>query len=184
MKTQYYTASTLNGFLADPNDSLEWLMQFGEVESMKNHYPNFIAQVGALVMGAKTYEWVYNHENLKEHPEKWFYSLPTWVMTHRDLPAVAGADIRFTSMPIADLHAEMARVAKGKNIWLVGGGELVGQFLDHQLLDEIIVTFAPVLLSAGKPLLPRNRISPPLKLVRAETFGEVFATLTYAVEKE
>jgi dihydrofolate reductase len=183
MKTQYYTASTLNGFLADENDSLDWLMQFGEVESMKNHYPNFIAQVGALVMGAKTYEWVYNHENLNEHPEKWFYSLPTWVMTHRQLPKVAGADIRFTAASIVETHAEMAKAANGKNIWLVGGGELVGQFLDHGFLDEIIVTFAPVLLKSGKPLLPRTRATPPLQLIKAETFGNVFATLTYAVVK-
>ena len=49
----------------------------------------------------------------------------------------------------------MVEAAGGKNVWLVGGGELVGQFYDHGLLDELIVTIASVTLGAGAPLLPR-----------------------------
>jgi len=188
MKTQYYTASTLNGFLADEKHSLDWLMQFGEIESMKDHYPHFIAEVGALAMGANTYEWVVNHENLVDHPEKWPYEKPCWVFTHRELPKVSGADIRFTAADVSAVHDEMqkeilAQPPSGKNIWVVGGGELVGRFLDRNLLDEIIVTFAPVLLASGKPLLPRDLRTPPMKLVKAEVFDDVFATLTYAVNR-
>lgn len=180
-KTQYYTASTLNGFIADTNHSLDWLFQFGEVESMKDHYPRFISAVGAMAMGAHTYEWVVRHENLLEHPEKWPYTLPTWVFTHRNLPRIPNADIRFTSGDVMAVHAEMTQAALGKNLWVVGGGELVGQFLDRGLLDEIIVTFAPVLLQSGAPLLPRNFVAPPMRLKSAETFDEIFATLTYEI---
>lgn len=182
--TQYYTASTLNGFIASDNHSLDWLMQFGEIESMKDHYPRFISAVGALAMGAHTYEWIIRHDKLVEHPEKWPYTQPTWVFSHRNLPRIPGADIRFTSGDVLAVHAEMTQAAAGKNLWLVGGGELVGQFLDHGLLDEIIVTFAPVLLRSGAPLLPRDLVTPPMRLKSAETFGEVFATLTYAVIKQ
>ena len=56
MKTQYYTASSLDGFIADPNDSLEWLFPLGDIEDTS--YPTFIEDVGALAMGSATYEWI------------------------------------------------------------------------------------------------------------------------------
>lgn len=183
-KTQYYTASTLNGFLADEHHSLDWLFQFGEVESMKDHYPRFISDVGALAMGSHTYEWVLRHENLLQHPEKWPYAQPTWVFSRRNLPRLSGADIRFVSGDVASVHAEMANAAAGKNLWIVGGGELAGQFLDCGLLDEIIVTLAPVLLRSGAPLLPRNLVTPPMRLKSAEAFGDIYATLTYEIVRQ
>jgi dihydrofolate reductase len=76
----------------------------------------------------------------------------------------------------------MADAAAGKNIWLVGGGELVGQFHDHGLLDELIVTIASVTLGAGAPLLPRNITSPPLRLISVSQRGASFAELRYEVD--
>jgi dihydrofolate reductase len=75
----------------------------------------------------------------------------------------------------------MAKAAGGKNIWLVGGGDLVGQFHDRGLLDEIIVTIAPVTLGAGKPLLPRPIVTPPMRLLGAQVYGP-FVQLRYTVE--
>ena len=61
MATQYYTASSIDGFIADPDNSLTWLFQFSEQTGMEDHYPKFIAQVGAMAMGSTTYEWVADH---------------------------------------------------------------------------------------------------------------------------
>lgn len=186
MKTQYYTATSINGYLADNNNSLDWLFQFGnieEIDGVKDQYPRFIEQVGALAMGSTTYEWILEHENLLENPEKWPYEIPAWVFSSRNLPAVDGADIRFVQGDVAPIHAEMVKVADGKNVWLVGGGDLVGQFYDHGLLDEIILTVAPVVLNSGAPLLPRDIITPPLKLAGVEKYGDIFAVLTYEVQK-
>jgi dihydrofolate reductase len=156
MKTQYYTATSLDGFLADRHNSLDWLMQFGD--EMTSDYPDFIKDVGALVMGSTTYQWVLDHHvrpgTEKEQP--WLYSQPTWVMTSRALPAVKGADIRFARGDVRAVHEAMAAAANGKNLWVVGGGELVGQFHDHGLLDEVWVQYAPVALGDGAPLLPRR----------------------------
>lgn len=182
MKTQYYTATSINGYLADENNSLDWLFQFGEIESMSDFYPNFISNVGAIVMGATTYEWVLDHENFIENPEKWPYKNPVWVFSHRDLPVIEKADIRIVRGDVAPVHAEMAKAAAGKNIWLVGGGDLVGQFHDKGLLDEVILSIAPVMLEAGAPLLPRNITAPPMKLVDVQKHGDVFAILTYQVQ--
>lgn len=181
MKTQYYTATSINGYIADENNSLDWLFQFGEIESMKDHYPQFINEVGASAMGATTYNWILEHENLLKNPEKWPYDIPTWIFTHQDLPAVAGADIRFVEGNINPVHTEMAEAAGGKNVWIVGGGDLVGQFYDQGLLDELILCVAPVMLQSGAPLLPRNIAIPPLKLVDVQKHSDVFAILTYEV---
>src|SRR5690606_25164250 len=113
-------------------------------------YPGFERNIGALAMGASTYEWVMRHEE-----GRWGYSQPTWVFTHRSLVIAEGADIRLTQAPIAEVHAEMVEAAGGKDLWVVGGGDLAGQFADAGLLDEVWVQYAPVTLGAGAPLLPR-----------------------------
>lgn len=183
MTTQYYTAMSINGYLADENNSLDWLFQFGELESMQGSYPHFIEQIGAVAMGSTTYEWLLNHEKLLKHPEKWPYTIPSWVFSSRQLPLVPGADIRLVQGDVARVHGEMVKAANGKNIWIAGGGDLVGQFYDHGLLDELILTIAPVMLRSGAPLLPRNIVTPPLKLVSVEQHGDVYAALVYAVQK-
>ena len=184
MKTQYYTATSIDGFIADADNSLDWLFQFGEVPGMEQEYPRFFAGVGALAMGSTTYQWVADATGFLTDPTKWEYDVPTWVFTSRDLARPEGADIRFVSGDVAPVHAEMASVAAGKNIWLVGGGDLVGQFADQGLLDELILAVAPVTLGSGAPLLPRRITTPPLRLLEVTQYGEVFAMLRYAVETD
>jgi dihydrofolate reductase len=154
-RTQYYTATTLDGFIADANNSLDWLFTRARDEAGHGNYGDFIADVGALAMGATTYQWVLDYE--KDNTKwNWPYELPAWVFTHRDLPVVLGADIEFVSGEVAPVHEKMVETAAGKNVWIVGGGDLVGQFADKGLLDEVIVSIAPVTLGAGAPLLPRR----------------------------
>lgn len=181
MKTQYYTASSLDGFIATADDSLEWLFQLGDVN--ETSYPKFILEVGALAMGSTTYEWMLRHvvKAGTPAPEPWPYAQPVWVFSSRTLPGVAGADIRFVKGDVRPVHAQMRSAAAGKNIWLVGGGDLVGQFFDAGLLDEIIVQVGSVTLGSGKPLLPRQIAFPPLQLTSAQRVGTGFAELRYSV---
>jgi dihydrofolate reductase len=183
MSTQYYTASSIDGFIADSDNSLDWLFQFSEQAGMEDHYPKFIAQVGAMAMGSTTYEWVAEHTGFLADPSKWEYTIPTWVFSSRALPCPEGLDIRFVSGDVAPVHDEMVKVANGKNVWLVGGGDLVGQFHDQALLDEVIISIASVFLGAGAPLLPRRIVTPPLQLLEATAYGKDFAVLRYAVRK-
>jgi dihydrofolate reductase len=183
-KTQYYTASSLDGFIADASNGLDWLLQFGDPE--QSDYPGFIREVGALAMGSTTYEWVLaNHVRPgSPAPQPWPYTQPTWVFTSRDLPGVEGADIRFVRGDVRPVHREMVREAAGKNVWLVGGGELVGQFHDHGLLEELFVTVASVTLGGGAPLLPRAITRPPLRLLSATPWGDEFVQLHYQVQRD
>jgi dihydrofolate reductase len=183
VKTQYYTAASLDGFIATPDDSLEWLFPLGDVADTS--YPRFIEQVGAIAMGSATYEWMLRNVigPGATQPGPWPYQQPTWVFSSRTLAGVTGADIRWAQGDVRPVHAEMARAAGGKNIWLVGGGELVGRFYDHGLLDELFVQVGSVTLGAGKPLLPRAITSPPLRLVSARAIGSGFAELQYDVPR-
>jgi dihydrofolate reductase len=182
-KTQYYTASSLDGFIAGPNDSLDWLFPLGDVA--ETSYPTFIREVGAIAMGSSTYEWMLRHLIGPEadHPQPWPYRQPTWVFTTRTLPAVAGADIRFARGDVRPVHRAMVEAAAGKNVWIVGGGDLAGQFHDAGLLDELFVQIGSVTLGAGKPLLPRAITSPPLRLVSVRAVGTGFAELHYEVPR-
>jgi dihydrofolate reductase len=136
-----------------------------------------------MAMGATTYKWVLEHERLLEEPATWrgyYGDVPCWVFTHGDLPAVPEADIRFVQGDVRPVHGEMRKAAGGRNIWLVGGGDLVGQFADQQLLDEVIVGIAPVTLGGGAPLLPRRLTATQLELAEVDRQGQ-FVHLRYRV---
>ena len=181
MRTQYYTASSLDGFIATEDDSLDWLFPLGELA--ETSYPEFIAGVGALAMGSATYEWMLRHvvKPGSGAPGEWPYTQPTWVFSGRELPGVPGADIRFARGDVRPVHDQMRAAAAGRNLWLVGGGDLVGQFHDAGLLDEVIVQVGSVTLGTGKPLLPRRITSPPLRLVAVKQLGSGLAELRYEV---
>lgn len=191
MKTQFYTATSLDGFIATEDHSLEWLFPLGDIND--TGYPDFIQGVGALAMGASTYEWMLRHVIRPGSGQQgpWPYAQPTWVFTHRTLPGIVGADIRFVQGDVGPVHAQMvAHVqrhapegAGGRNLWIVGGGDLVGQFHDAGLLDEIWVQIGSVTLGAGRPLLPRRIVSPALKLMSVRQVGSGFAELRYEVPR-
>lgn len=183
MKTQYYTATSLDGYIATEDDSLEWLFALGEVG--ESSYPAFISEVGALAMGSATYEWMLRHADkvAEEVGSPWPYAQPTWVFTRRELPVIPGADIRFATGEVGPVHDEMRAAAGEKNLWIVGGGDLAGQFHDAGLLDELIVQVGSVTLGQGKPLFPRRVLSPTLRLNSVHQIGLNMAELRYEVVK-
>ena len=183
MKTQYYTACSLDGFIATEDDSLEWLFPLGDLDD--TGYPAFFAEVGALAMGSSTYEWMLRHAQAVEAQagSAWPYRQPTWVFSSRELPPIADADLRFVRGDVRPVHRAMREAANGGNLWIVGGGDLAGQFHDAGLLDDIIVQVGSVTLGRGKPLFPRRLTSPPLELTTARRIGSGFAELTYRVPR-
>lgn len=151
MATHFYTASSLDGFIATDQHSLDWLLKQDIDHDGPMAYAAFEKTIGALAMGASTYEWVMRHEE-----GRWGYAQPTWVFTHRALEVPEGAAIRIAQGDVAEVHGEMVDAADGKDLWVVGGGDLAGQFADAGLLDEVWVQYAPVTLGSGAPLLPRS----------------------------
>ena len=182
MKTQYFTATSLDGFIATEEDSLDWLFSLGDAETTS--YPTFIADVGALAMGSSTYRWMVNNADkvAASVGSPWPYTQPTWVFSSQQLPPIPGADLRFVCGDVRQVHADMRAAAADRNIWIVGGGDLAGQFYDAGLLDQLIIQVGSVTLGRGKPLFPR-RVARPFQLTSVRQVGSGFAELYYDIPR-
>lgn len=174
-------AVTLNGILADENHSLQWLF---DVPGAQDPDPDLLPKnVGVHVEGANTYLWLIKNEKFIENPQKWqeyYRGITTYVFTSRDLPIPEGADVRLVNGAVGEFLPEIREAAGEKNIWVLGGGELLGQFLDLDALDTLALTVAPAALSEGAALLPRRIGSDRLELAEARKAGP-FARLVYRV---
>jgi dihydrofolate reductase len=145
---------------------------------------DFFTNIGAAAMGSSTYEWLLEEHKKQESERTWPYDIPIWVFSSRNLPPLEGADIRFAEGDVSAYHNEMKKAANGRNIWIIGGGELVGQFYDQGLLDEIILSVAPVMLKTGAKLLPRTIANPALKLTDIQKQENGFILSIYEVLKK
>jgi dihydrofolate reductase len=187
-RVQYYCAATLDGYIADPDDGLGWLFGYegiyegedAEPSPMADggSYERFYADVGALVSGSTTYEFVLDH---LDSAEAWPYmGKPYWTLSTRDLPVLdgEGVDLRIADAAVADLHDEIMAAAGGRNVWLVGGGNVASQYADAGLLDEVLLTVVPVIIGDGKPLFDRP-LAEPMKLTGTSTYANGMAELRY-----
>jgi dihydrofolate reductase len=186
-RTQYYCATSLDGFIAEADDTLEWLTGYqGSYDGpgavpMKGTYDSFYDGVGALVSGSATYEFV-----LREVADWPYEDKPYWVLTSRDLPRPdgEGVDVRFSQGAVRDLYGEMVEAAGERNLWVVGGGNVASQFADAGLLDEVIATVVPVVLGKGKPLFDRRLQGGPMRLTGTRAFDSGMVELRYEISRD
>jgi dihydrofolate reductase len=170
------TGASLDGFVADAHASLDWMLAVDHDPDGPGGFAAFDVTVGALVMGRTTYDWV--DAALARDGVAWPHRQPTWVLTHRDPPAVVpDAPITFTDAALDEVAAAMREAAGDLDCWVVGGGVVATAFAEAGLLDEVIVAIAPVVLGAGTPLLTTHL---DLELVAAERNRDL-AVLRYRV---
>jgi dihydrofolate reductase len=149
MATVYFTASSLDGYIVDEADSLDWLTSRDIDPEGPSSYEKFIKSVGALVMGSATYEWI-----VRDQPGEWMYEQPSWVLTHRPQIIAEGHPVRTFDGDVRQLHPKLTADAAGRDVWVVGGGDVAAQFVAAGLIDEMIVSYAPCSLGGGSPVLP------------------------------
>lgn len=181
MRVIYNTATSVSGYIADEQNSLAWL--FAVESATQPDHEAFLADITVLVCGSTTYQWVLDEEDLLAHPEKWpgyYGDRPLFVFTTRDLPVPAGADVRFVRGEVAAALPAVRAAAGSGDVWVVGGGDLAGQFLDAGALDQVQLSVAPAALTGGAPVLPRSLGPDRLHLRDVERYGQ-FAHLTYDV---
>ena len=177
---------TIDGYIADPDDRIEWLTGYdGRYEGddavpAAGGYDRFYDGVGALVMGSITYQWILDHISGGEWP---YRGKPTWVLSTRELVPIEGEglDVRIIDADVGDLHAEMMKAAGERNLWVVGGGNVASQFADLSLLDDLIVHAVPRVLGAGKPLFDRPVPGEPLRLAAARPLDSGMVELRYEI---
>jgi dihydrofolate reductase len=149
MATVYYTASSLDGYIVDEADSLDWLLSRDIDPNGPFGYEAFVKSVGALAMGSATYEWLVSNQ-----PGDWMYEQPSWVLTHRPQIIADGHPVKTFDGAVTDLHAQLVSAAAGKDVWIVGGGDVAAQFFIAGLIDDLIVSYAPCSLGAGSRVFP------------------------------
>lgn len=169
-KIVLFIAASLDGFIADPDGGVAWLERF-DVEGEDHGYERFLSGVDTVVMGATTYEqdvargeWPYGNR-------------PTWVFTHRELPSPIGATLRFVSGPVADVVPSI-RETSARDVFLVGGAQLVAQFLSAQAIDELILFVVPVVLGAGVRLF-HDAGPAAAELIHAKPYATGLVELRY-----
>lgn len=179
----YETATTVDGWIADSHHSLSWLFAVPIEETDKAALAPPAARVH--VMGSTTYLWVLEEMGALDDPDNWskaFAPAEVFVFTSRELPVPEGVRITFLSGDLSH-HVPTLRDAAGDgDVWVVGGGDLAAQFMDAGVLDEIVLSIAPVFLGEGAPLFPRRVEADRLTLVSAHQVG-AFARLTYTVSR-
>jgi dihydrofolate reductase len=182
---QYYCAATLDGYIAGPDDNLDWLLGYeGSYEgddaaagpmSEGGGYDAFYAGVGALVSGSTTYEWVLDRLN------EWPYAgKPCWILSSRDLRKPEGHEdeVRVVNAPVEEIHDQVLESAGDRNLWILGGGNVASQYAAAGLIDELLLTVVPVVLGAGKPLFEEG-LPAPLQLTGTTAFRTGMVELRY-----
>ena len=189
--TRYYCAVSLDGYIAESDDRLDWLLGYqGSYEGngakpVEGGYEQFYAAVAALVMGSVTYEWILDHLDVAGGGQWPYRGKPTWILSSRArrVPEGEGVDVRIAAASVPELYDEMAAAAGDKVLWVVGGGNVASQFADEGLLDEVHVTVVPVVLGQGKPLFDRRLPGPPMQLTDVLPRPSGMVELRYEVRR-
>ncbi len=164
-------AQSLDGFIAERNGSTEWLTKLDSTEA-ESAYQRFYGSIDTVIMGRKTYQRALKLAGSYPYSDKKGYVFSTSLHDTDDpTTVVAGNVVQF----VESLKAE-----KGDDIWLVGGADIFTTLLQAGLIDEIIVTIAPVLLGDGISLVSHDLPDVGLKLQNGRQLGQ-FIQLTYSM---
>jgi dihydrofolate reductase len=175
-KVIVHIATSADGYIARPDGDLEWLTSRPAPEGFYGMNA-FMRSVDTKLLGRKTYE-----VSLRMGA-KFDSGSRTIVFSRHAPPADAPAGVEFVSGAIGPFVSRL-REQPGKNIWLMGGGELIASFLDEQAIDEFIVSVVPVFIGDGIPLMARRHRHVPLDLHCAERFEDGLVQLHYRVPNQ
>lgn len=172
-KIVLFIAQSLDGYIATKNDSLDWLDKVeGEGD---NGFSEFYESIDTVLIGKKTYDWV-----MKEMKGEFPYpDKESYVFSRK--PQEDTSDVTFINGDIVNF-ANNLKKQEGKNIWIVGGGDILYPFLNEKLVDELIVIVSPTLLGKGIPLFKEGDYQLDLSLLGTRTFNQ-FVELHYEVKK-
>lgn len=164
-----FIATSLDGYIATKDDSLDWLFKVeGEGD---NGISEFYETVDTILMGRKTYDWIITHMT-EEFPYK---NKECYVFSRQENEDTE--DVKFIKEDIIDFTNKLKN-EEGKNIWIVGGGDLLHSFIKEKLVDEFIITIAPTIIGEGVPLFKEDEYQLELYLKGTRCFNQ-FVELHY-----
>jgi dihydrofolate reductase len=172
-KIVLFIAQSLDGYIATKEDSLEWLFNVeGEGD---NGYSEFYETIDTILMGKRTYDWIMEYEK-GQFP---YQNKDCYVFSRSQLTDTK--DVKFVNEDIVTFTNNLKQ-KEGKNIWIVGGGDILFTFFKEKLIDEMIITIAPIILGDGIPLFKAGDYQQELILKGTRTFNQ-FVELHYIVNK-
>ncbi len=172
-KIVLFIAQSLDGYIATKDESLDWLFKVeGEGD---NGYSEFLATIDTILIGKRTYDWIMKHEKGQfPYPNQDCYVFSRSRQNDTN-------DVKFINGDIVAFVQNLKK-QEGKNIWIVGGGDLLHTFFKEKLVDELILTIAPTIIGEGIPLFKAGNYQLDLSLKGTRTFNQ-FVELHYIVQK-
>ncbi len=162
-----FIASSLDGFIARKSGGIDWLFT-----DQDYGYTEFFKTIGVVIMGRKTYDQTLT---FGEYP---FKGKEAFVFSRSRAGATDG-NARFISGDV-EIFMDSLKSKQGKDIWLVGGSELIQQFLKHDLIDEFVISIHPIILGEGIPLFLAPTPQKALHLEQCKTFDTGLVQITYS----
>ncbi len=169
-RTILYIACSLDGYIAKPNDDLSFLYLVQQ-ENQDYGYADFVSTIDTVILGRKTYDWVMGQVPEFPHADK-----STYVITRSTRPSVGKT--QFYTGNLKELILKLKKES-GKNIFIDGGAEVVNTLLKEKLIDELIISYIPILLGAGTTLFKEGRPEQLLKFVSVKSFDKGLVQVRY-----
>lgn len=171
-KIKLYIASSIDGYIADLDGGLDWLSKYPITAEFNYGYDIFFDSVDSVIMGGRTYRDILNMDVIYPYESKTSY-----VITRNKISSPKG-NIHFITNNVIEIISDLKK-KEGKDIWLVGGGEIVSMLLNYDLIDEMIITYIPVVLGTGKPLFPETKKESNWKLINSQSYDNSVLTVEY-----
>lgn len=170
-KIKLYIAASLDGYIARPDGDLDWLLEFPNPEKTDYGYKKFYESVDTVIMGGRTYRDITCMDIIWPYTGK-----PTYIITH--IPMNEKENIHFITDNIIE-EVQKLRAGDGKDIFLVGGGEIITMLLNNDMVDEIIISYIPVILGSGVRLFPDKPKESTWKLTENKSYENGVLCVAY-----
>lgn len=174
-KIKVYIATSLDGYIARPDGDLDWLLKYPMPTGTEYGYKDLMDSIDVIIMGGRTYREMLSMDITWPYKDK-----KTYVVSRHSMEAKE--NIEFITENIAERTSELKNES-GKNIWLIGGGELITMLLNADLVDELQICYIPVILGTGIPLFPNTPKESNWKLIGNTAYNSGIIKIDYQIMK-
>jgi dihydrofolate reductase len=172
-KVILYIAQSIDGYIARNDGSVDFLENIDNDDQSDHGYSEFMAGIDTVVMGRKTFEVIESFDIDWPYP-----TCKSYVVSRKEDYKTGNKDVEILQSNIAE-EIEKLKTEPGKDIWLLGGGELVKYFFQNDLIDEIMLSIVPVVLGSGIPLFPASYPECKFEMYSVRDFSSGIVTLSY-----
>ena len=174
-KIKLYIAASLDGYIARPDGELDWLLKYPMPTGTEYGYKDLMDSIDVVIMGGRTYREMLCMDIVWPYKDK-----KTYVVSRNSMETEE--NIEFITENIIEKISEL-QDEEGKDIWLVGGGELITMFFNEGLIDELQICYIPIILGAGIPLFPNNPKESNWELIGNTTYDSGIIKIDYQIKR-